>query len=252
MPKKFYLIAHNPNTVDDVVKFLKLNANAIEPDVYFKNGNFYVMEWIPVISSIIKPRMGPLLQDYLQELQARLNNDPSMNLALILFDTKNIDEYDCNTLAEVIHKNFSSTYSGVATVITAGNRKYLPKFQNFRSAPFEAIGIDGGCDAAIADKAFQGKNYTFAAGTSAPLLATTGDDYQNKIKSAIDIRNNSTSKNPRLIYPWTVNADYAIRTYLRLDIDGLITDKIEQARKVMDEPEFAGKFDFANRGDNPF
>jgi len=56
MPRKFYLIAHNPNKVDEAVACLRGGANALEPDVYFENGDFYVMEIVPLISKIFPPK----------------------------------------------------------------------------------------------------------------------------------------------------------------------------------------------------
>src|SRR5882762_1249247 len=128
MPRKFYLIAHNPNKADDAVACLRSGANALEPDVYFENGNFYVMEIVPVISKIFPPKRGPLLQDYLQNLQDKLIADSSLNLALMLFDSKNLDKVDVNLLFEVIRKKISNLLPGVAMVVTAGNRKYLSGF----------------------------------------------------------------------------------------------------------------------------
>lgn len=81
-------------------------------------------------------------------------------------------------------------------------------------------------------------NYTYANGTSLPFLATTLPVYLNQIKSAIQLRDSDLKIKPTLVYAWTVNSASSMRTYLRMGVDGFITDKIEMAMKVFGEEEF--------------
>lgn len=242
MPRPFYLIAHNPNSVNDAVKCLQQGANAIEPDVLFKENDFYVMEVIPIWSSLFPPGKGPRLADYLMQLQEKIiasqGTDKPLKLSLILFDTKNIDRYNVNTLFEVVRAHFN--LPDVRWVVTTGSKKYLPAFARFiPNAANEMVGIDGACSAGDADIFFQGRkmNYTYANGTSLPLITTTAPVYLNQIKSAIQLRDSDQKTKPTLVYAWTVNNANSMRAYLRLGVDGIITDKISQAVKVLKEAQ---------------
>lgn len=44
MKRKFYIIAHNPNSVIDSLQALKDGANSLEPDVHCIDNKFYVGE----------------------------------------------------------------------------------------------------------------------------------------------------------------------------------------------------------------
>ena len=250
MPRSFYLISHNPNTVDDAVNELKAGANALEPDVYFADNNFYVMEMVPLWSKLFPPKKGPLLADYLTGLQKKITDSLTtptpLHVALLLLDTKNLDQYDVNTLMEVVRTNF--TLANVQLIITTGNKKYLPRFTNFTPKNNnEAVGIDGGCNAADADKYFKPANirYTYANGTSLPLIATTAPTYLNQVRAAIQLRDGSNPSLPIIVYAWTVNSKSSMRAYIRLGVDGFITDKMKDAMSVIAEDEFKGKIERA-------
>jgi hypothetical protein len=245
-PRPFYLIAHNPNTVDKATACLAAGANALEPDVFYTDNNFYVMGMVPLWSKIFPRKKGPLLTDYLNELQTKIftsqTTNPPLQLALLLFDTKNIDQYVIDKLLEVVRDNF--TLPQVRIGITTGNKNFIYRFKAFSPKSLnEIVGVDGGCSAADADSFFQRAkmDYTYASGTSVPLVATTSPKYFNEIRAAIQLRDSSNAYKPTMVYAWTVNSKESMRAYVRLGVDGLITDKIMDAVGVISEPEFIGK-----------
>jgi hypothetical protein len=44
MKRKFYIIGHNPNYISQAQNALKNKANALEPDIVYKNGDFWVYD----------------------------------------------------------------------------------------------------------------------------------------------------------------------------------------------------------------
>jgi hypothetical protein len=247
MPRPFYLIAHNPNTVDDAVDCLAAGANALEPDVFYKDNNFYVNEVVPLWSKLFPPKKGPRLVDYLTGLQDKIvaskTSERPLYLARIFFDTKNMEQYHVNLLYDLIRASF--TLPGVAFSITTGNKKSFSSFNGFLlKAASDTLGIDSGCSAKEADQFFQKMkmSYTYANGNSVPLLSTISTDYFTEIMTAIQLRDNGNKIKPTLVYAWTVNSKDSMRAYLSLGVDGFITDKIDKALRVLSEPEFAGKF----------
>lgn len=247
MPRPFYLIAHNPNTVEDAVASLTAGANALEPDVFYKDNDFYVNDVIPLWSKLFPPRKGPRLADYLTGLQDAIVKSKTsvrpLYLVRIFFDTKNLEQYHVSLLYDLIRASF--TLPDVAFSITSSNKKSFSSFNGFLlKAASDTIGIDGGYSAKEADQFFQQMqmSYTYGNGNSVPLLSTISTDYFTEIMTAIQLRDNGNKIKPTLVYAWTVNSKDSMRAYLSLGVDGFITDKIERALKVLAEPDFAGKF----------
>lgn len=247
MSRPFYLIAHNPNTVDDAVASLAAGANALEPDVFYKDNEFYVNDAVPLWSSLFPPRKGPRLADYLTGLQdaivKRKTDERPLYLVRIFFDTKNLEDYHVSLLYDLIRATF--TLPGVAFSITSSTKKSFSSFNGFKlKAASDTIGVDGGFSAKETDQFFQQMktNYTYANGNSVPLLSTLSTEYFTEIMTAIQLRDNGNKIKPTLVYAWTVNSKDSMRAYLSLGVDGFITDKIERALGVLAEPDFAGKF----------
>jgi hypothetical protein len=248
MKRPFYLIARNPNSVEEAVACLAAGANALEPDVFFIDNDFYIMDIAPLWSKLLTtPKKGPRLADYLTELQfvirASQDSKNPLRLARILFDIKNLSPFDLNQLFAVVRSSFS--LPGVALGVTTRNRKQVGSFNHFvPKDERETVGLDGGYSAKDAHDFFKEirMNYTYASGPTEPLASSTTRDYFIEIMTAIRFRDSSSAVKPNQVYAWTVNSKDSMRTYLSLGVDGFTTDKIEDALSVIAEPEFAGKF----------
>ena len=243
-PRPFYLIAHTPNTVDVAAACLAAGANALEPDVYYTGNNFYVIQGVPVLSKILPLKKGPLLADYLTGLQTEIFisqiTDNPLNLSLILFNTKNLGENEVNKLTEIARANF--TLPNVRLEIVTGNKKYLDRFVNFSpKKPSEMAEMEG-CASVDGNRFFQQAktNHTYANGTRLPLMSSSSK-YLDEVRAAMQLRDHTDEVNPILVYARTVNSKTSMRSYLRLGVDGFITDNINDAASVIAEPEFAGK-----------
>ncbi|HXC04441.1 MAG TPA: hypothetical protein VNZ86_06790, partial [Bacteroidia bacterium] len=107
--RNFFIIGHNPNTVEEAVAYLKNGANALEPDIHFTNGDYYLGEG--TTSTDLS------LTAYLEGLSRELVANPALTPALIMFDTKNstgkiLDILNC------VKANFTSRFTQTVIVIT--------------------------------------------------------------------------------------------------------------------------------------
>jgi hypothetical protein len=245
MPRPFYLIGHNPNKVDEAVRCLADGANGLEPDVCYDSdtNSFSVHEQLPLLPKLLSKWLyGAVpLTDYLERVADYLAHTPSANLALLAFDLKEPYNYDINLLLAVVKSHFSNRYPGVSiltTVSTSEGMQFLARAAAQR--PNDLVGVD---EYQAPDDVFgffqaTGLRYTYANGTSVPLIATTR--YVADISRALVLRNSNPTTGPKLVYAWTVNSEASMRTYLDMDVDGLITDNIPALLKLL-------KTDYADR-----
>ena len=246
MPRPFYIIGHNTNNLNDVLACLRSGANAIEPDLYFKDQEYYMNEVVPIISKIFPPKKGPKLKDFFTDLKNALIADPSLNLAMILIDTKNIDQYNINDLFALVRQYFSNFFPQVYIGVTAGDKKYLPSFDDFiAETDHEIIGIDGLCTADEAHQYFntRGIKYSYASGTGVPILDTTADRYKHQIIRAIQRRDHPANLWLKWVYVYTVNNANSIREYLRLNVDAINSDHVARVKSILAEDEFKDMYE---------
>src|SRR5258707_585351 len=125
--QKFYIIAHNPNTLGEAEDFMKAGANALEPDICFdenKPGQFFVSHGTFGANPFTEEHS---LVTYLTGLR-KLITDPqnNFNLALIAFDTKT-PSFDINKFIKLVVDNFSSfpICDGVAILITVSSLSHI-------------------------------------------------------------------------------------------------------------------------------
>jgi hypothetical protein len=91
--------------------------------------------------------------------------------------------------------------------------------------------------------------YTYANGTSVPLLPTTC--FLGSIRRAIPLHANGPGPGFHLVYAWTVNGGRSMTAFLDSDVDGIITDKVERLRDLL-HANYAAKYVLATADDNPF
>lgn len=254
--KNFYIIGHNPNTLEEVSNFLKNGANAIEPDICYhadKPEKFYVHEDIDFIPDAVEDFFRTdyiSLKEYLTELKKLLNDNPHYDLKLIAFDLKPAYEYDINELYKVIRENFSDDYPKVkiiTTVSTPEAMEFLSKVSGQRSN--EAIGVDEHAEPEEVYNFFKNKNLncTFAAGSS--FFSPGREKFTERISRALDMRENNCFN---FVHVWCINDEEDMKTYLDMDkpIDAILTDEPVKLKELILSPEYSNKFtlDFENDG----
>ncbi|MGZ4054684.1 MAG: glycerophosphodiester phosphodiesterase [Bacteroidia bacterium] len=244
--RQFFIIGHNPNTVADAINYLTAGANALEPDVHFTNGVYYMGEG--TTSTDLS------LTDYLQKLSLALNVNPALTPALIMFDTKNSNG-NIPDLLNCIQTNFSAQFKDTAILIT---RNHATEEEHIFFAPAagslspnKALGIDEHNEPEFADSFFKSLNvssYTYADGISikVPLLA---DLFIGRIKRAVKMRDAGNSF--KMVYAWTLDSPDEIKAFLNLNPDGLITDSPAALKGIITN-QFANQLQVASLGYNPF
>jgi hypothetical protein len=257
VPRKFYLIGHNPNSVEDAIACLEAGANALEPDVCYVLADraFYVHEEIPLIPSSVSRwfRKHLRLEDYLKGVGRYLaESNRGSQLGLIALDLKPPYIYDINELEAIVQANFSAAFPDASILTTISDPKQM-SFLAVLNPPAgrRGVGVDESSSAAEVDGFFRGwpLSYTYANGTSVPLVPTTR--YLSDIRNAVRLRNSGDGRSFRLVYAWTVNAESSMAAFLDADVDGLITDKVERLRDLL-AGEYAGRYVLATAHDNPF
>jgi hypothetical protein len=255
MARPFYVIGHNPNSVRRAIRCLEEGANALEPDVCWERGAFYVHEKIPLVPGWLLRlfRRSLTLAAYLRGLGEYLKEHQcGARLALIAFDLKPPYTYDLSTLESVIHDGFSSDFPHVAILTTASDRTAATWLGRFvRRIRRRAVGVDEHWSASEAnDGLMPGPlDYTYANGTSFPLCPTTR--YLADVRDAVALRAGGSARGFSLIYAWTVNAESSMTAFLDGDVDGLITDAIPRLRALLAE-RYATKYVLATAHDDPF
>ncbi|HTY11537.1 MAG TPA: hypothetical protein VMF88_10735 [Bacteroidota bacterium] len=256
MPRKFYLLGHNPNTVPDAVQCLQDGANGLEPDVYYdseKPEKFFVQE-SPAIWDVFS-KTPPSLQEYLKDLSAQLLQNRGFNLALIAFDLKNANDFDIRALYDMIRIHFSNTHPKVAILTTVGESTSMGSVTCIQNQGlYESIGVDGGTTADQADDFFKNRNLHYTYGNGNSVLSSTLDQYVNEIRRATELRDAGNGNSFKMVYPWTVNNENKMKLYLDMPrgIDGMITGEVKQLWNILQKPEYQQKYCLATSADKPF
>ena len=245
--RNFFIIGHNPNKVADAMNYLRSGANALEPDVHFTNGDFYMGEGTTSTDL--------LLSVYLQNLVLQLKIDPIYTPALTMFDTKNSDG-SIVSMMNIIQTNFTSQFSSTAIIIT---RSQATEDEHVFFAPAAgllpanwALGVDEHTEPDFTDAFFKSLNaprYTYADGISIQLPLLTRIFWE-RIKRAIPMRDSGTAF--KMVYSWTLDSDADIKSFLQINADGLITDNPAAIKQIITSAPFSGQYSLAPVGYNPF
>jgi PLAT/LH2 domain-containing protein/glycerophosphoryl diester phosphodiesterase family protein len=81
------------------------------------------------------------------------------------------------------------------------------------------------------------------------LNALLGPNVRPSLEHACTLR--AATGAPRFPYPWTVDDARLMREYIRLGVDGIITNDVARLRAVVAEPEFRSTVRLASRADDP-
>ncbi len=248
--RPFYVVGHNTNTLADVLAALADGANALEPDVQIVDGRPDRL----CISHGTGSASAPLLDAFLDDLHAVLTPE----FALVVFDCKEeVTSPDHGfELLMAIRKRLTFD-NNLSIIISIANRKrgaggFFDRIVDI-IGPREGLMIDEErrpdlvtnyfTDRGVTNQGY-GDGITFANFLLGPLLRTT-------LETACGLR--AQGGQPRFIYAWTVNAHDELREYLRIGVDGLITDDPSDLKAiVMGDPEFIPMVRMATRDDNPF
>ena len=246
--RKFFIIGHNPNTLAEAKEFLDKGANALEPDIVYAEGRFYVSH-LPQLSyeNVLT------VEEYLHGLKKLLLSE-SYNLALLVFDIKETD-FDPNLFIDIVKENFSGgPCDGVSMLITnADNHDFLNRYRG----GYDNVGV--GVDESntppsqlqeIFKKGGQ-QNFSYADGITTFL--TKPGVFKN-ITEAQHCRNKNEPASFKIIYTWVLSHEASMRKYLDTYIDGIMVDagSVTRLKDLIAGEPYCDAYELAQNGYNSF
>ncbi|HZQ25238.1 MAG TPA: PLAT/LH2 domain-containing protein [Terriglobales bacterium] len=258
-PSPFYAIAHNTNSIEDVRTALDAGyANAIEVDVTAYEGrlNELCIGHEGPVGDGTGDFDDPRLSDFLTDLAdlAKLRNE----LALVVFDCKPPAATRENglTLRDTIRTHLTAVVP-VNVIISVGNitdvtpyrLKGTTMFDEITSnlGPREGLMIDAQDQPIEVSSFFALRGVDrrcYGYGTSFGEEGTA--DYRTPLQAACWMR--AARGEFRFIYAWTVNDVEDQKEYMRIGVDGIISDQNYLTQLYLE----TGSAGLARRTDNPF
>jgi hypothetical protein len=246
--RPFYIIAHNPNTIEEAKEFLDLGVNGLEPDIVHANGKFYVSH-LPHVSY----EGVPTVQEYLQQLKDLLLQH-SYNLALLIWDIKDTD-FDPNDFIALVKENFSDQpFDGVAMLMThSDDHEFINRYQGHYANV--GIGLD---ESNLPPEELQQifiaanqNNFSYADGITT-FLNKPGV-FKN-VTAAQHCRNQHEPGSFKFIYTWVLSLEGALRKYLNTYIDGIMVDTgaVKKLKELIGSEPYSRHYELAKNGYNPF
>ena len=252
--RPFYHVGHNPNSIAAVLAALDRGANAIEPDV-----NVYSAD--PTQLCIGEPGLlgggsgpaAPSLAQYLGELHQVARDRPE--LAIVVFDCKPkaaTPQLGARLLDLV--RSYLTFDTGLNVILSVSSLAHTALFDLIHRdlRPREGLMIDMENDPVRVAEYFKSIAVERACyGNGISFLNTIlGPNVRPSLERACELR--AASGFPRFAYAWTVNDANLMREYIRIGVDGIITDHPARLRAVAAEPEFRDTIRLATRADDPF
>lgn len=246
--RPFYIIGHNPNSIEEVKEYLDKGANALEPDIVHAGGKFYVTH-----QAHISYKGIPTVQDYLKALKELLLAE-KYNLALLVWDMKNTD-FDCNDFIGIVKENFSGEiFDGVAMLVTHGDDYgFLNRYKGYY--PNTGIGVDeSNVPAHQLQEIFASagqRNFAYADGITT-FLNKPGV-FKN-VSEALALRDGTDRSRFSFVYTWVLSLEGSMRRYLNAHIDGIFVDagSVTRLKELMGEEMYSNAYTLAQNGYNPF
>jgi hypothetical protein len=246
--RPFYIIGHNPNSIEEAKEFLNEGVNGLEPDIVHAEGRFYISHTpLPSYKNI------PTVEEYLIELK-NLLLQKGYPLALIIFDMKSTD-FDPTHFMALVKENFNgAACDGVTMLMThSDDTDFITQYKG----DFSNVGV--GVDESntppnklqnIFKKSGQ-KNFTYADGITTFL---TKPGVFSNVTEAQRCRNQNEPNSFKLIYTWVLSNEDSMRKYLDTYIDGIMVDPpaIKRLKKLVTLEPYNEVYELAPYGYNPF
>jgi hypothetical protein len=255
-PRPFYVVGHNPDTIEGVHAALDAGANAIEPDV-----NMYAArpeEFCVSESGVLDPSRGgspaaPPLEQFLTQLHDIALQRPE--LALVVFDCKPMVATASHGVRLLNLVRTLLTFDTALNVIfSVAHATEIAMFQIIGPmlGPREGGMVDQDNVPLTVCQALEEKavpSPCFGNGISF-LNNILGPHVKPSMVDACELRRQTGR--PRFIYVWTVDDTALQREYIQIGVDGIITNHADALLAVTQEPEFQPLIRLATRADNPF
>ncbi len=250
-PRPFYVVGHNPNTAAEATDDVNNGANGLEPDVQVYEDNPNLL----CISHGTGEPSAPKLVDYLDAVHQLALNNPQ--LALVVFDCKSevtSPDHGFELLMAIRqHLTFDNDLNVIISIANRDNNQaaFFDRIVDILG-PREGLMIDAENDPGAVANYFTSRGVEhqgYGNGISF-VNFVLGPYYRYTLEAACGIR--AQSDRPKFIYVWTVNVHDELREYIRIGVDGAITDDVADLRSIAAEAEFNPLIRLAARADNPF
>lgn len=249
-PRPFYVIRHNPNTIDLVEEALSAGTNGIEPDI-----NVYSDRPDELcISHLGGDSDAPPLETYLTQLRKIVLRD--QRLCLVVFDCKSAAStpaFGLQLLQAI--RNCLTRETSLNIIISVSEMEHAIIFDQIgnKLGPREGLMIDEHKDPVEIAAYFQERsisNQCYGNGISIPPIALTGPNVTPSMERACALR--AATGVPKFICPWTINQKKLGEEMIRTGVDGMICDDTDTLLEIMHRPEYKHFVRLAVRNDNPF
>jgi len=252
--RPFYLLAHNPNSIAAVRTALESGANALEPDVnvYAARPDELCIGEAGLLGGGSGPR-APSLTEYLTGLYQVALARPE--LALVVFDCKSKAatlELGATLLQAI--RSLLTFDTDLNVIISTASLSHTAIFEQIRRdlRPREALMIDQENDPVRVAHFFTNagvERQCYGNGISF-LNSILGPNVRPSLEHACELC--AATGAPRFTYAWTVDDPRLMREYIRIGVDGIITNNVARLSAVSAEPEFQSAIRLATRADDPF
>jgi glycerophosphoryl diester phosphodiesterase len=248
-PRPFYVVGHNPNTIPKATEDVNNGANGLEPDVqvYKDHPDQLCISHGPGDSS------APTLVAYLDAVHQLAIQNP--HLALVVFDCKQevtSPDHGFELLMAIRqHLTFDNDLNVILSIAKQNQGSFFDRILDILG-PREGLMIDAEDDPGAVSSYFTSRGVEhqgYGNGISF-FNFVLGPYYRYTLEGACGIR--AQTDRPQFIYVWTVNVHDELREYIRIGVDGAITDDVADLRSITEEAEFNPFIRLANRVDNPF
>jgi glycerophosphoryl diester phosphodiesterase len=249
-PRPFYVIRHNPNTIELVEEALIAGANGIEPDVNVFSDHPHQL----CISHLRGDSDAPSLETYLTQLREIVLRD--QRLCLVVFDCKSAASTPAFglQLLQAIRSclTHETTLNIIISVSEMEHARIFDQIGN-KLGPREGLMIDEHKDPVEIAAYFSERgisNQCYGNGISIPPIALTGPNVMPSMERACALR--AATGAPTFICPWTINQKKLGEEMIRTGVDGMICDDTDALLEIIHRPEYKQFIRLAIRNDNPF
>jgi len=254
-PRPFYICGHNPNSFELVKRALAGGANALEPDVnvFERRPDELCISHGGTLGNGRGDDDEPALVPFLQFLRQQADLHPQ--LSLIVFDCKpptHSPDHGVTLLNAIREHLTDATHLNIIISVAAtANAAMFDRIATMLRDR-EGLMIDQEDDPVAVSSMFAQRHVThqgFGNGISI-LNSILGPNVRPSMERACALR--AETNQPRFIYVWTVNSHDLEREYIRIGVDGIISDDLAKLRAIIEEPEMKQLVRLATRDDDPF
>jgi hypothetical protein len=257
-PRPFYVMGHNPDTLDQVKFALVSGANAIGPDVtvYQHGGELCIGHYGP-LGEHTAPDDAIGLKPFLQGLHNLAQAFP--NLCLVVFDCKTTTYWPQHgvTLLTAIRDLLTFDLPFLNIIISVGTRDGVALFRDIVGLlrPREGLMMDEDNDPEAVYKYFAEAGVDGACygnGSSLSEVPVFRPNVRHSIETAVGMHAGRGLF--KFVYEWTNDSEDHINEYLAIGVNGIMSDlvfSVSVLLTIVTLPFWASVLRIATPTDNP-